>query len=197
MYQATVAGKRPLVDALILDQSKCIKAVADFDRENPKGKFRKKLIDWGQWQRKYSVEVVHTGRQGEEFWTWADFSDEKSKCNYSGQEIMAKWDVLKDDVNIDREGDDGTASFGLWIPKRKERFRDKIKRVSNDFLEGSKVVKKQKAADAEDLKDFCHKAFPNHTNKFFKEDVLATESPVKPGSSGSILDYEGSAVEDE
>ena len=79
-YQAEKKGQSEsrYMKKLEEDSVKLDGALADFARLNPPGKFRKSLIDWTQFSKKFGVTQNHTMRQSEEEYTWDDWLDEKT-----------------------------------------------------------------------------------------------------------------------
>ena len=63
--QAQDAGKEEEAKAILYDEAKCAMALMKWQKENPPGKYRKKLIDWAQWQRTFDVKSKVTVREGE------------------------------------------------------------------------------------------------------------------------------------
>eukprot|EP00972_Heterocapsa_arctica_P113704 16438626-Heterocapsa_arctica.AAC.1 len=88
-YQAEKKKEGAFFAKVQLDPVKLAMACEEFDRLNPPGRFRKQLIDWTQWKKRFSVTSAVTVRQGEEEWSHQDFSDEKSKCNWDAARIKA------------------------------------------------------------------------------------------------------------
>ena len=125
LYQADKAGKKAEVEKILLDPVTAAKAVRDFEADNPPGRFRKKIIDFTVFLKTYSVETVQINRDCEENYTFQDFSDEKTAAGWEASAILSKWQEYDSNPSIDRE-EDGS----LWLPQKRQRIRDDVKRVS-------------------------------------------------------------------
>ena len=132
--QAVADGKSEYADQILYCPAKCAEAINRWLKDNPHGRFRKRLIDWGQWERHFCLSTKVTQRQGEIAWAWSDWSEEKGDAGWSATRILKKWNAYFDDLNIQREGEGD--KLELWIPERKRRMRDVVKEVTNCFKEG-------------------------------------------------------------
>ena len=166
IYQAEKKGPsiKAQVEAVLNDPVQCCKAVADFHKENPPGRFRKKLIDFSQWLKTYSIEKAITERDQFELFSFQDFSDDKTKAGWTPQNILSKWQEHMNNPAIEQEDD------CLWLPLRKQKMRDTIRRISNSYRESSKAIKNPKESDAADLKQFASDSAAAFTDSFLTGD---------------------------
>ena len=196
-YQATRDKKLKLFQHSMSVVSQARVALQDFDDQNPEGKFRKSLIDWGHFKRKFAKTNSSTLRRSEVEWTYAEYYDEWiGRRNET--DIKMKWkDMLQSD--LEREGDGYDAV--IWIPEKRKRMRDVTTSVSHAFEEGSKVTKNLADKEKQHLKDFIKKG-----NQSFRTDFFDA-SPGKPkaakkreggdGDSGSSTGHDGGSSESE
>ena len=56
-------GQQETFNAIFYEEVKCRTAVERYERENPQGRFRKKLIDWGQWKKAFGVRIAKIDRE--------------------------------------------------------------------------------------------------------------------------------------
>eukprot|EP00972_Heterocapsa_arctica_P039017 5746659-Heterocapsa_arctica.AAC.1 len=152
-------------------------ACEEFDRLNPPGKFRKQLVDWVQWKRKFSVTSFVTVRQGEEEYSFQDFTDEKSKSNSDAAHIKAEWQSMLDDPSFERTGDGQRVV--IWIPLRKKRMRDLTHAATNEVEESSKQLKNLKDKDKKDLKGFCNRSASSAMNDTFLRKAMGKGSDTE------------------
>ena len=186
LYQAERQNRKAEVEKVLSEQVQCTKAVQDFQKENPPGRFRKKLIDFGQWFKTYSVETAITGREAVELYSFSDFSDDKTKSGWDLKAILKKWQEYEQDPGVEHEGD------SLWLPLRKQKFRDETKKISNAYQEASKAIKDPKPEDAKNLRQFCHNAAASFADPF-----LCGSKDSKDRSSSSNAPGAGPAQEEE
>ena len=78
-YQAKRDDKLDAFNNVMSDETQAGKALADFARRNPDGAFRKKPIEWTQFEKTYSKELVGTLRRGEEEWAFTEFKLDRCK----------------------------------------------------------------------------------------------------------------------
>ena len=178
LYQAGKAGKKQEVERTLSDPTACTKAVREFEAENPPGRFRKKLIDFTQWLKTYSVETASTSRDVLELYTFQDFSDEKTAAGWEPSAILSKWQGYVNSPDIDREDDEN-----LWLPKRKQKLRDVTRRVNNSVVEGSKSMKSIKPQDLDALKTFAGTSAAPHTHSFLRNKEAFASGSVAAATS--------------
>ena len=188
LYQAEKKGAavKAKVEAVLSDPVQCAKAVADFHKENPPGRFRKKLIEFSQWLKTYSIEKSITERDAVELFSFQDFSDDKTKAGWTPQNILSKWQEHLNNPAIEQEGE------SLWLPLRKQKMRDTTRKISNAYVESSKAIKNPKESDAADLKQFASDSAAAFTDSFLTGDNKKRER--NPSSVASLM---RSAGEDE
>ena len=191
LYQAEKAKRKAEVERILSDQTQCTKAVHSFERDNRPGRFRKKLIDFSVWLKVHTVEVITTSRDSAELWSFADFSDEKTKCGWAPKEILDKWEEYKGDPSIEQEPGEL-----LWLPCRKRKMRDNVKKISNQYIESSKQLKNLKDADADHLKQFAHVSAASHTHAFFRKDALQQAATATAAATAEEVDDDGLIEQD-
>ena len=182
LQQAVEQGKEEDAQQLLHDEAKCSMALIEWERDNPPGKYRKKLIDWAAWQRKFDIKTKVTIREGETAWSWEDFCEEKEGIGWIAGAILKKWQKWQNDSNVGKAEENGKEI--LWVPDRKRRMRDNVKEVCNTYLESSKNMKKVKLSDANSLKDFAHLSKARFSDKFFKEDAVQENTGASSQVSG-------------
>ncbi|CAE7191932.1 unnamed protein product [Symbiodinium sp. KB8] len=192
LYQADKAGKKAEVERVLSDPNQAAKPVRDFEAENPPGKFRKKLIDFTQWLKTYSTETANISRDRLECYTFQDFSDEKTAAGWDPKVILDRWQEKQSDPSIEQEADGS-----LWLPMRKQKIRDDIKRISQSVVESSKQMKNAKPADVEALKQFASTSAASHNHAFLrgsnKDASEKAGSGVQTTSTGEpLVEVEGS-----
>ena len=189
--QGEAAGKLQEAEQLLNDEAKCAMALQQWERDNPPGKYRKKLIDWSQWQRQFKIKTVVIVREGQTQWTWDELVEEKGEAGWPAERILAKWNSWEKDSNVEQDWDNGKNI--LWVPDRKRRIRDLVKEVNNSYVESSKQMKKVKLADANSLKDFCHLGQARFNDQFFKGDAKEDEAAAGASAAGHSLAHSGDA----
>ena len=55
----------------------------------------------------------------------------------------------------------------MFLPLQRERYKDRSRIVSGELLEGSKLLRGQKAQDTQDLKNFVQDSAVGFSNAFF------------------------------
>lgn len=166
-YQAQNSGDRALqvFNEVMGDPAKAQVAIADFERENPEGQFRKRVIDWGAFQRRHGVRTSWTMREEEVqvdvtgYWMSVGMpkgvTREESDAEF--------WEKAR--VSTDKEGEG--ANTRLWVAQPKRRMRDETRYVDNEFVEGSKQVKDMCKDAKEDMKQMAKQTMVDHSNAFF------------------------------
>ena len=78
--QAQEQGDEALENAkdIMSDPVRASKAVDQWMKDNPPGRWAKKLIDFSEWQRVFSVTTATIDQRGETAWTFEDWADEHS-----------------------------------------------------------------------------------------------------------------------
>eukprot|EP00439_Symbiodinium_sp_Y106_P045373 s354_g5.t1 len=147
-YQAKQQGDEEIkktAEATLADPYKCKLAIEDFARNNPAGRFRKRLIDWGAFQQAFGRRAEVRNRESEEEMDVSDFIAHMTKKGRSEEEALAKWRELLADPNTDRSGEG--QDIKAWVPMNRTRMRDSIHYKDCGFHEGSKATKDLKDAD--------------------------------------------------
>ena len=103
MEQAKEADKVEEAQQMMYDEAKCGMAIQRWQKENPAGKFRKKLIDWSTWCRIFDIKKTVTMRETEAEWTWDDWQEEKHDLGWSAARILRKWNEYVDNKDIERD----------------------------------------------------------------------------------------------
>ena len=189
-FQAEKAGELKYFEALLRNREQLAKALDEFDRQNPPGRFRKTLIDWALFKRTFAVTISVTVRASEEEWTWPEFKEEKQDMNWSLERIKRKWQELLDS-DANRTGDGYNAV--IWIPKRRVRNRDTTHSITNAVEQGSKATRNLKAKDLKDLKGFVGRA--GSSNDVFLRKAMGKAS--ESSSESSSGEGEGSGDDDD
>ena len=164
-YQAEKQHESGFFEELVTDNAKLTEALEEFDRVNPKGRFRKGLIDWTQFKRRFTQTDSMTNRRAEEEWTWPEWHDEKEGMGWDVDRIKKSWQRMLDS-EYERSGDGYHAT--IWIPKRRERMRDETRAITNEVTQGGKAVKNVKDKDLNLLKDFVKTSSGSGRMSFLK-----------------------------
>ena len=105
---------------------------------NPKGRFRKSLIDWTLFKRRLTHTNSITQRRAEEEWTWPEFHEDKEGKGWEIGRVKKAWQRLLES-EYERTGDGYHAV--IWVPKRRESMKDETRGITNEIQQGSKAVK--------------------------------------------------------
>ena len=139
-YQAKVKDPKAfkVLEDVLADPAKTAMALDDFSKENPGGRFRKKLIDWTSFTQKFGKRAEVRMRGTEELMDVSDFVAWQRSRGKSEEESMQLWkEHLESD--LEREGEGATVK--LWIVRNKQRYKDTIHYKDEGMEEGSKPVK--------------------------------------------------------
>ena len=177
LEQAQKQNRKGEVERILDDPILLARACREFERDNPPGRFRKKLIDFSQFLKRYSHSVSYHDQQADEEWSFQEWSDEKTKAGWDAAKILKAWKGFSEDPNIVKG--DGSNGETLWLPCRRKRIRDRASSIAAEFLEGSKPVKQMKAADAVALQDWGHDNLPSHSDTFFRKTGFAAEPDLQ------------------
>ena len=90
--------------------------------------------------------------------------------------IKAEWDRLCADTTVHGEGEG--VNRELWLPMKKQRFRDVKRFIEQSAEEGGKEVKNPTGAQTKDLREFVSQSMPD-----FREQWLRPDAWAKPSSS--------------
>ena len=168
-YQAanSVPPQTEACEEILGDEAKCRVAIDEFEKENCGGRFRKKLIEWGRWKRKFGVRKSFKIKEGEQQMDITEFIKYKeSTRGWDNPKCMAEWKKILDASDIaDREGEG--ANLLLWIPVRKKRTRETEHYIDGAYEEGSKILKDPTKEDAEHLQEFSLRCAPGFHHKHF------------------------------
>ena len=164
-YQAQKRGQEGLETyrELFKEENTARLALDRFDRENPEGKFRKALIEWSSYKRQFIVEKASTHREGEEEWTLVDWIA-KRRCEgeTDNMAITREWlnkvDAAPPEIK-EGEGENAT----LWLPRRRQRFRDTTRRILNTLEDSSKNFKSLSDKERQNLMTFAQTSSPGKT----------------------------------
>eukprot|EP00913_Durusdinium_trenchii_P025515 g23949.t1 len=162
-YQA--AGAKPPETKsfmqIMSDPSRAQAAIEDFIRENPEGTSRKKLVDWVAWKRDHGVRIAYTVREGEVLLGIDDYFLERSKPKgMSRADSDAEFkELLKG--HYDREGEGALTK--LWLPKFKERMRDR-----SHYIDASKEPE-ESAANSQTGSDTKSEAATTESSKIRRQ----------------------------
>lgn len=145
-YQAKVKDPKAVkvLEDVLGDPAKTAMALDDFSKENPGGRFRKKLIDWTSFTQKFGKRAEVRLRGTEELMDVSDFVAWQRTRGKSEEESMQLWkEHLESD--LEREGEGATVK--LWIVRNKQRYKDTVHYKDEGMEEGSKPIKDISDAD--------------------------------------------------
>lgn len=177
-YQA--AGAKPPETKsfmqIMSDPSRAQAAIEDFIRENPEGTSRKKLVDWVAWKRDHGVRIAYTVREGEVLLGIDDYFLERSKPKgMSRADSDAEFkELLKG--HYDREGEGALTK--LWLPKFKERMRDRSHYIDASVSENSKQLKDADRKERDDLLQVCKTSVGGHNDSSFVRSASSHNAPA-------------------
>ena len=156
LYQAKSSGAKAMetYQVVRVDPVKVGMAFGEFEESNPAGCFRKSLIDWCEFQRKYSKSTAHTQRAKQKLMSLAKFTkywkDETSGIATDADCRVEFFRRISAGDDCEGEG----AGKQLWVATGKTRFVDVTKKVEQELVEGSKRKKGAKESDIAALKTF-------------------------------------------
>ena len=184
-YQAQNAKPPELTsyNQVMNDPSKAKIAIEDFMRDNPEGSGRKRLIDWAAWKRDHGVRLSYTVREGEELLDIDDYYVMRSlpRGKSRAESDAAFKELLQGPY--DREGEGPLTK--LWVPKHKERMRDRTHFVESSVTEGSKQLKNSDSKEKESMMQICQSAVGGHDSSFLRsastKAITNEAGPVKRG----------------
>ena len=110
--------------------------------------------------------------------------EEHMAKNWNIGRITEKWKSYKDDKSIVRE-DKGVNQVFL-LPKRRKRYTDRTKSQVNEFSEGSKRMKQVKAADVDQIKEFCQTSMLDGGDEFFNLSSVPDQSSASSGAAAEM-----------
>ena len=168
------------------DPGKAKIAIDQFITDNPEGTSRKRLVDWASWKREHGVRIAFTVREGEQLLDIDDYFVERSQPR--GKSRQESDEAFKELMKgpYDREGDGPMTK--LWLPKLKERMRDRTHYADASVVEGSKQIKDVDKKERDDLMDVCRSSVGGHDSSFIR-------GAAGPASSSSIMDTSQVKVE--
>ena len=175
--QAVAKNELKAFDEVMYNKEKCKLAVEEFMRENPPGKFRKKLIDFGQWRKSYGVRTstaVHENESEFTAGTWQSWAT--SFGGYDSPRARAKWKEMMKDPNLDRQGEG--ADMMIWACTIRTRQRTRERYEDGNFEESSKQLKNLSNQDVDSLKTFALSSASSHTSSFLRSNVGNDVAPV-------------------
>ena len=157
----------PAFNQVMSDPPKAKSAIEEFERENPVGSGRKKLIDWVQWKRTHGVVHSYKMREGETLMGIDDFYALRSFPRGKTREASdAEFQQLAKQ-NYDREGEG--ASLQLWLPDCKTRMRDVTHYSKSEVEESSKQMKDVGKKEKDELMDACVTSNLDHGSMFLRQ----------------------------
>eukprot|EP00959_Pyramimonas_sp_CCMP1952_P151692 3173816-Pyramimonas_sp.AAC.1 len=155
--QAERDGELQTYEQIFNDPVKADQALEQFDRDNCDGRFRKKLIEWGQWKRQFGVKVS-TKTQGIEEWLdVAEYVDLRTRNMPEGpdkeQLKIAKTKEFEEMCNapgIEKEGE--WPNTRIWVFVKKQRIGEVERFINTGFEEASKQMKDMAKDEKDQLK---------------------------------------------
>ncbi|CAE7667911.1 unnamed protein product [Symbiodinium sp. CCMP2456] len=186
-YQAKQQGDEEIkktVEEALADPYKCKLALEDFARNNPAGRFRKKLIDWSAFQQTFGRRAEVRNRENEEEMDVSDYIAYMTRKGKTEEEAMDKWKELLADPNIERSGEG--QDIKVWVPMNRTRMRDTIHYKDCSLAEGSKAAKDLKEADRQDLMDHVQRQQYNVADAWLRQGVGNFELQLQGGSKKAL-----------
>ena len=172
-YQAqhTKPPETAAYNEVMKDSGKARVAIDEFLRDNPEGSSRKRLIDWTQWKREHGVRLAFTVREAEELLDIDDYW--VSRGQPRGKTRQESDDAFKElaKQHYDREGEG--AFLKLWLPKVKERMKDRVHYQDASVTEGSRSLKDIEKKERDDMIEVCKSSMGDHASSFMRS-VSAT-----------------------
>ena len=167
-YQARNA-KPPETTAfnqVMSDPGKAKIAIDQFIIDNPEGTTRKRLVDWASWKREHGVRIAFTVREGEQLLDIDDYFVERSQPR--GKTRQGSDEAFKELLKgpYDREGEGPLTK--LWLPKLKERMKDRTHFAEASVVEGSKQLKDVDQKEKNDLMQVCQSSVGGHDSSFIR-----------------------------
>ena len=142
------------IEETLSDPVKAKLALDEFARQNPEGRFRKRLLDWGQFLQKFGRRAEVRHREQEEEMDATDYIAWQKSQGKSDQEALAKWKEVLADPSIGRSGEGMDAK--VWIVKNKLRFQDDVRFKECSVQEGSKATKDLSETDRPACRHVLH-----------------------------------------
>ena len=166
---------------IMSDPGKAKIAVDQFIADNPEGTSRKRLVDWASWKREHGVRVAFTVREGEQLLDIDDYFIERAQPR--GKTRQESDEAFKELMKgpYDREGEGPLTK--LWLPKLKERMRDRTHFSEASVVEGSKQMKEVDKKEKDELMQVCQTSVGGHDSSFIRgvsapSHAIADAAPV-------------------
>jgi hypothetical protein len=164
--QAAIPCEIETYNQLMEDPVQAKLAIDDFLRNHCEGRFRKKLIDWATWKKRYGVKTSVKVRENEELMDKVDYLKHQMARGKSLIVSTAMW-VELENSNADREGEGKTLM--LWVSLNKSRIREKETYVDGGYEEGSKVIKDPNANDTKHLQEHALRSAATFGDSFLRK----------------------------
>ena len=133
-----------MLETALSDANKADLALDEFDRENPRGRFRKNLIDWSAFEQKFGRRAEVRNRATEELMDVTDFVKYKSDRGVDKEKALLDWkELLEGDAEREGEG----IEVKLWVALNKQRIKDDVSYRDHSLNEGSKQTKNMSGTD--------------------------------------------------
>ena len=118
--QAIRDGKTEEFNSIFYCPIKAKSAIERFQKENPEGRFRKKLIDWGAWTKAFGVRVAKIEQEEDVLMDDTDYIAWATVWRLMTREdARATWKELVSDP--DHPGEGCGAERELYIVKEKNK----------------------------------------------------------------------------
>ena len=179
-YQVQRDKEMPAFNQVMGDPGKAKVAIEDFLRDNPEGSSRKRLVEWASFKREQGVRVAFTVGEGEVLLDIDDYFVERAQPR--GKTRQESDEAFKELMKgpYEREGEGPLTK--LWLPKLKERMRDRTHYSDASMVEGSKQIKDVDRKEKEDLMLVCQSSVGGHDSTFIRSasshGAVAIEAPV-------------------
>ena len=166
-YQAAQTKELSAYKDVMNDPSKAQVALEDWERDNPEGSSRKRLICWATFRERHGVRVAFTIREGEvqmgidDYWVHRGQAYGKTRAQSDNE--------FKEKVNTGKFETEGSgANITIWTPKLKERNRDTTTFVENEADESSKSLKDPSQEEREHLRDVAKTSGAVFSDRFLQ-----------------------------
>lgn len=167
-YQATACkpSKLATYSQIMNDPSTAAVALDEWERDNPEGAGRKKLVDWAAYERRHGTRSGVTHRQGETLYDIADYWVHRGQpYGKTRAESDAEFRE-KAKGPYDREGQGPTLQ--LWLPDLRRRMRDTTRYEDTAAVEGSRQMKDPSHDERKHLQDLAGSARGSHESAFLQ-----------------------------
>ena len=144
--QATRDGETESYNSIMNDPDKAQEALNQHSKDNVDGRFRKRLIDWGMWKKRFGQKTSTTVSNVEEWmevtayvgWRTKHLPECQAKEDMRA-EMREEFRKLCSQPGIEKEG--AWPSTFIWVNKKRRRLSDKDTYFDGAYEEGPKPLK--------------------------------------------------------